>query len=494
MKKPIDFFSLNKDYSVFVPAISEMYSRYVSDPNPRRVPPAPLIKEDLNFLNPNSKLYFIRNCLYSAGQVAKTDKAALFKDMVTLRDPAWRTNLIGDSGGFQIETGAIKWEGIKTQKRILKWLEDNCDWSMILDFPTGSISRRGIDTYYSEYLIDNEGNQILEEFDSIDSKGRTRKIRKPQEIKHKLDFWFCLQRTMENNDYFIKNRTPGATKFLNVLQGRYHDFDLDEDFIENFDPNKYTWEEKKALLNAHKISEVDMWYAHVKKYSRDFSNRNFEGWALAGKHKEHFAITLRRIVIMLNEGMLQEKPWMHFLGMGKTKNGCVYTTIQRGIRNHEYGNKDFTISYDVSSPFTTAAFGNVLAKFTLTKESWRMNMDKVDGIQWIGSSAPMTGQKYGEDMFRSPISEYITMKDICINNDPNLSSTWDVAAYAFIMNHNVSVHMSAVLEAQKIYDLPLEESKELVPSYLLEIKRIVEDILVLPKHKALSEIKKYRTE
>ena len=41
---------------------------------------------------------------------------------------------MGDSGGYQIASGAMKWD-IKHLDRIFKWLEENTDIAMNLDIP-----------------------------------------------------------------------------------------------------------------------------------------------------------------------------------------------------------------------------------------------------------------------------------------------------------------------------------------------------------------------
>ena len=40
--------------------------------------------------------------------------------------------LFGDSGGFQIASGAIKWDE-SLKEKIFKWLESQCDYSVNLD-------------------------------------------------------------------------------------------------------------------------------------------------------------------------------------------------------------------------------------------------------------------------------------------------------------------------------------------------------------------------
>lgn len=81
--------------------------------------------------------------------------------------------LLGDSGGFQIATGAIEWKpGLKDQ--IFRWLEENSTYAVNLDIPP--------------------------------------------KIKFDGKYEECLTISKENFQYFYENQT-GKTKFLNVLQG-----------------------------------------------------------------------------------------------------------------------------------------------------------------------------------------------------------------------------------------------------------------------------------
>jgi hypothetical protein len=479
----IDYSKRYRDYARFTPAISEMYVRYVNAENPKREPPIP--REELNFFNPNSSLFYLPCSLYSAGQAAKSAGLSERKDMVTGRDRG-PTTVLGDSGGFQIQTGAIKFEGDKTRERMMRWMEANCDWSMILDFPTGGIQIGNIDQHLARLehpldpnVVDSGNKQALD--DLIIKNGKD-----PKDKNVRL-FYACMLQTLINNDYFVANRVPGATKFLNVVQGR-------------------------------NPSESKNWYENVKHYP-------FEGWSLASHHKENFEMALGRILDMRDDGLLQDRDWMHFLGVGKFQHGCVYTTIQRKVR--ESINPNFTISYDVSSPFTLAAYGKVFLGYNLNKESWSIQGEKLDGrnylptntyiddegVEQIGYEMLGTGKgriKYLldangdkiplppkgpdadrpfldvlEEMFherldnvegsrfvRTKIGEQLKMGDICVNVDPKFTSTWDVVTYAMLMNHNVQVHLEGVYESQDLYD---EGDPAKVPTQLLELKGVVEE-------------------
>lgn len=81
--------------------------------------------------------------------------------------------LFGDSGGFQIASGAIKWDK-SLRDKIFKWLESQCNYSVNLDIPPRL----------------NYANKFTE----------------------------CLEISKENFKYFDTHQS-GKTKFLNVMQG-----------------------------------------------------------------------------------------------------------------------------------------------------------------------------------------------------------------------------------------------------------------------------------
>lgn len=83
--------------------------------------------------------------------------------------------VLGDSGGFQIANGTIKWdENSSLLKDTFEWLENNSNYAMNLDIPP--------------------------------------------RIKYEGKFDECLEISLKNFKYFEEHQT-GKTKFLNVLQG-----------------------------------------------------------------------------------------------------------------------------------------------------------------------------------------------------------------------------------------------------------------------------------
>ncbi len=109
--------------------------------------------------------------LVTAGHFYK--KAPNFTKEWSFKTETDNTLILGDSGGYQIASGAIKWDK-NLQPIILKWLEHNSDIAMNLDIPP----RLQYDGKFNE----------------------------------------CLEISIDNFKYFDTNRI-GKTDFLNVVQG-----------------------------------------------------------------------------------------------------------------------------------------------------------------------------------------------------------------------------------------------------------------------------------
>lgn len=419
---PVNLSPLNKDYSVFLPAISSFYTSYVSKQRVEPFVPSSRIPpgfdrgiEGMNFLN-EEQGYFTYNCaLFSAGH-AQLDlaKSSVQESMIRSRDRG-KTTIIGDSGGYQIGKGVLKfdWKDFKgaqankIRSDILNWLEETADWSVMLDVPSWAA-------------------------DAIHSPKTG--------LKSYAD---CLNGTLYNNDYFIKNR-KGKTKFLNVLQAG-------------------DWE------------SGDIWYNAVKHYPT-------EGWAMGSKNMCDMEVALRRIIIMRDEKLLDDRDWMHFLGTGMLDWSCYLTAIQRQIRKTV--NERFTTSLDCASPFISTAHGLVYTNAQHSPNRWSVIMDKApDNKALAGSDIPFP--------FESEIGRRMVMGDIChydtgvpknisqlgkdrkgnpvkfdfknpdhydvipkMNKIGKIGSTsWDSFSYALMMGHNTYCHIAAMQRANQLADI-----------------------------------------
>ena len=428
MKQPVNLTPLQKDYAVYLPAISSFYSTYVAKQRLEEFVSKDRIPagfdqgiEGMNFLNPDQGYFTYKYALYSAGH-AQLDviKAQDQESMIQQRDRG-QTMILGDSGGYQIGKGVLKFdwlnfegvEATKTRQKILEWLEATADWSMMLDVPTWAC-------------------------DHIHSPKTGLKT-----------FEDCLEKTRYNNKYFLDNRL-GATKWLNVLQGG--DWDT-----------------------------AEKWYRGVVEFSDPkgpFAGKEAEGWAFGGANMCKMDITLKRLMTMRDEGMLTGKNWIHFLGTAQLDWSCFLTQIQRQIRKHI--NPELTISFDCASPFIATAHGLVYTNAQHTNKRWSVIMDKAP------DNKALSGRFDIPFPFESEFGSRLTMGDIAYYNYgtrktdaelgdvkfnhlnpehyhevprlnklgkiPNKTS-WDSFSYALMMGHNVECHIKAVQRAQQLMDI-----------------------------------------
>jgi hypothetical protein len=428
------------DYAYFLPATSGFYStfigkqRYSNYVDPARIPASFTSGvESLNYLEPDKGAFYYDHCLYSAGHsnldLNKFDES---EDMFRNRNRAtsW---VLGDSGGFQIGKGVwpADWKNPncpkaqKKREQVLTWMDTLMDYGMVLDIPAWV--------------------------------ARSPQGRAATGINSYIE---AVQGTYINNDWFINNRN-GNCKFLNVLQGENH-------------------------------TDADDWYDRMKKYcdTKIYGDRAFNGWSMGGQNMCDIHLVLKRLVALRFDGLLEkgQHDWMHFLGTSKLEWATLLTDIQRAIRKHH--NENFTISFDCASPFLATANGQIYT-----------NTETEDRTKWVyRMQASADDKKYAQDtrLFKdaviqdgifskfesSPIIDQVMMKEICIYGagivNPNLPAntepdpynplhwtimpdqnkigkvgrtSWDSFTYAIMMGHNVWMHVNAVQEANRQYDL-----------------------------------------
>ena len=422
MTRQVNLTPLQKDYAVYLPAISSFYSTYIAKQRVEEFIPKDRIPkgfdrgiEGMNFLNEEEGYFTYKYGLYSAGHAQLDLQKSMVKESMIQQRNRGKTMILGDSGGYQIGKGVLKFDWLdfegasanKTRQSILEWLELTADWSMMLDVPTWAC-------------------------DHIHSPKTGLKT-----------FEDCLDKTRFNNDYFLNNRL-GQTKWLNVLQGS--DWDT-----------------------------AEKWYEGVKEFSDPngkYAGKEAEGWAFGGANMCKMDITLRRLMVMREEGMLTGKNWIHFLGTAQLDWSCYLTQIQRQIRKHI--NPELTISFDCASPFIATAHGLVYTNAQHTNKRWSVIMDK----------APDTKSLAGSDIpfpFESEFGSRLTMGDICYYAPGMLNkigkegkTSWDSFAYALMMGHNVECHIKAVQRAQQYMDIECAKFKPDWRTWGIEGKKEIE--------------------
>jgi len=485
-KPPVDLTPLQQDSAVYLPAISSFYSTYIAKQRLEEFVPTDRIPkgfdrgiEGMNFLNPEEGYFTYKYGLYSAGHAQlDLNKSLVQESMIQQRDRS-NTMILGDSGGYQIGKGILKFD----------WLN--------FDGPSANKTRQTI----LEWLeLTADWSMMLD----VPSWACNPINRQKTGL---TSFEDCLEKTRFNNDYFLQNRL-GQTKWLNVLQG--DDWDT-----------------------------AEKWYNGVKEFSDPtgpYAGKEAEGWAFGGVNMCKMDITLKRLMIMRDENMLEGKNWIHFLGTAQLDWSCYLTSIQRQIRKHI--NPELTISFDCASPFIATAHGLVYTNAQHTTKRWGVNMDKaIDNKALAGSKIPFP--------FESEIGRRLTVGDICyydlgvpktqaelgegvkfnhinpehytvvpklnkLNKIPNRTS-WDSFAYALMMGHNVYCHIVAVQRANQLMDIEYakaqpdwrqwnklsakqsgqDEYSDWVPRNILYFNRFVEELFeTSTKDEALSMIEK----
>lgn len=453
----IDMTARQKDYAVFLPALSGFYANYIGKQQAGEHVPLDRIPADfehgvegLNYLNADQGYFTYKWSLYSAGH-AQLD---LNKDdpgeyMIRKRDRK-NTVIVGDSGGFQIAKGV--WEGNwadptdklseKRRSAVLKWLDGISDYAMTLDVPTWVTHDKvagkkvGIKTYAD-----------------------------------------CINTTLYNNEYFVRNRNGGA-KFLNVLQGS------------NF-------------------READDWYGHVKKFCdpKQYPNEHFNGWAMGGNNMSEIHLILRRLVTLRFDGLLEPgvHDWMHFLGVAKLEWGCMLTDIQRAIR--KYHNPNWTASMDAASAFLATANGMIYHENSFPdRGNWTYRMNSGADDKKYANDQRRWGDTILQDgilktFTESPISQRLKVSDVCHYGPNDLNkigkigkTSWDSFSYALQMGHNVWMHIDAVQEANRRYDAGTSIPKMLIKEDINRImfRDIVEEVFsTSDRDKAMAAIDEY---
>lgn len=388
-----DLSKFNRDHATFLPAISGFYTGMLSRQQDRVPAGFENGVEGMNFLDPDKGYFFYDKGLYSAGHAyLDLEKSVDREQMVWTRDRD-KTVLVSDSGGFQIGKGVIKfdWENFYEK-------EGDKGYKGVADK-----TRRDILTW-QEHI--SEWSMVLDVPGWATQRPETG-------IK---TFEDCLKATMHNNEFYLDNRL-GMTKYLNVLQGG-------------------NWD------------EAELWYDAVKDY-------DFEGWGMGGQNMCDMEIVLKRLIIMRDEGKLEGKDWMHFLGTSRMDWACYLTQIQRQLRKH--ANPNITLSYDCASPFVSVANGKTYTTPAHFADKWTYCIEFApDNKRFKNSNIPWP--------FQSEIGKRLTIGDVCAYGPGDLNkigkegkTSWDSFSYALIMAHNVYQHIRSVQIANDLVDIESQE-------------------------------------
>lgn len=444
----------------YLPAISGFYTTHLGKaaadetfvPKERIPAKFELGIDGLDFLKTDAYFSY-KYGLYSAGHAErKLDKCDDREPMIHKREKD--TILVGDSGGFQIATGVIKmdWtkvmtpDGDKLREEILRYLEHTSDWSMTLDVPA---------------------------FAALPPLSEKTGLTKFQD---------CLNVTEYNLHYFMKNRIPGATKFLNVLSGSSNE------------TSKEWYETVKHFSIPESVEAMG--------YSPD---RTFEGWAFAGVNMRDMKSALELLIQLREDDLLKDKDWIHFLGIGRLDWACYLTSIERQLKKY---NPNINISFDAASPFVAAG------GYALSYNYNYFNHQQLTYAMGRGlDDRNLKNSKMGMP-FQGPIMERCTVGDICVMGPEDLNkhgkkgkTSWDTTTYAIVMAHNVYNHIQAIQEINRLADIeykirdlkytdwPKKKSKtpisEFVPNTVILFNSFVEELFSRDYAGAMTLLKDY---
>ena len=182
-------------YAAYFPAIPPGAAELALKPvelNSRDFP-AGLCADDFNNFDPTSKLVVYNRALMSAGLALGASSNKIPNAMITDRcNRLDGSTVLWDSGGYQLITDKIIWQGDLTRRLILTALEYYADVAVSLDCPPIGISKK-----YAAYVVGR----------------KTKSQRFPT-------YEICRDTTVESLKYFTKHRQYGPKPlFLNVLHG-----------------------------------------------------------------------------------------------------------------------------------------------------------------------------------------------------------------------------------------------------------------------------------
>jgi hypothetical protein len=179
---------------------------------------------DLDFTDPNSKLFTITECVYSIGNIPNRENPTPCIIQNARSNPDIDFTAIGDSGGFQIGKERIK-DSPQNTESTFNWLVNNADLLMPVDIPT-------VPMYEKRYTIP--------EFQTFDG---------------------CLMASVRNLSHFDKLGSKNH-EFFTIVQGRGKDADEWFDFVKHFHWNHWAIADTHALTIREILWRIFVFIQH----------------------------------------------------------------------------------------------------------------------------------------------------------------------------------------------------------------------------------------
>lgn len=410
-----------KDYAVYLPSLQKHYAQFVvNDPSVINRKdyelPSGFRLSDLNFLNSNSRLWHCGYMLYSAGQFSHSQISN--PDIVSTRKREG-TTVVGDSGGFQLGTGAITntqekahlekyknspdkqfemWNQSGFRERTLNWLDTYTDYAMTLDMVLWATTGENA----KDSQLRNMSTQQL------------------------------IDLSVANLEFFDQNRSRGrhSTKFLSVLQ----------------DVGNGTGE---------------AWYKAVKDFE-------FEGWALGSETGAHMN-SLKWLRRLLYDKKLDNSEWIHLLAKSPPINSVLYTAVQMALRDEL--NSDITVSLDSSTPHRTSGTRRALTdspKFGKDIKDWRFSE-----VPIVADIRIARGDRVINWEIDSPLRKFFDMNVFYGHKRAYSDSFVDGFSEHLLTNHNIYTFHKAAIDGCDLVFSKAKRDETKVPDSLLGIVGLV---------------------
>ena len=166
-----------RDQAIYVPSLPPGFCKDIYAKHWVRELPKGVTPDDLNILNPHSKLLNLSYVMTSAGQALTQSRPCI----ITERDRRSSVVLV-DSGGYQTASSGLMVSTDAQRQKLLTWQESVGDICFSLDIPTGPLMNAS----------------------------------KPYVCATQRE---CLTKTIEHLDYWQRHHSPGKVRWLSILQG-----------------------------------------------------------------------------------------------------------------------------------------------------------------------------------------------------------------------------------------------------------------------------------
>lgn len=385
----------------------------------------PLQGPDFNFFKPEvptQPLVQYDIALYSVGHVAKNGGTAALKKtpptMISGRSKDY-TMLIGDSGGYQIATGALGQH--YDAAAMYQWLADHTDIAMNIDIPPWMIgTKKGLAGSRASYTFED-----------------------------------CLKETIQNlkilrdNQYFDH-------KWLIVMQGETY-------------RQAHVWRE--AILN-------ELYYvnANGEPILDDDGNKKPyipAGFSFAGSLKPDLFRLVHDFLRFKELGLLNDETWIHFLGVSQLKMTAFMTVFQDAMRNI-WGLKKVTLSCDTASAAKSAGITEAFyTGFEITPDKVGFSYHRFPNYHSIaGVMLPLPG-------IATRVSARFVQNDLLRHSTTKGTSSYDAFSQALLINHCLDVMQQGFREIVSVIRRSNSVLRSVVPPEMIAARDIINDTFAM---------------